>query len=110
MRRLDKIQVVIVVLILLLGLLLGCRRELPAQLGFGLTNAVQFVEVFNTSNGRLPDRNEFHVWLGTNGAPGVADYYAESTSNSRPYYRIHLWRGERMLIYSSRTKTLDETQ
>ena len=46
------------------------------------------------------------AWLKTADASGVADYDITSV-NGREEYRISVWAGEQMIVYSSTTKSLD---
>jgi hypothetical protein len=92
---------------LLLILVEGCKPKLSGNLKSDLSNAVHFVESYGINNARFPEREEFHAWLWTNYS-AVADYELVHSGKGPASYRIHVWIGERMLIYSSETKSLKE--
>lgn len=82
------------------AILFGCRQNLTSQNRSDLTNAVQFIESFRTTNSRLPSVAEFESWQRTNYST-VSHYWCNEQS-----YEIHIWRGERMIVYSSTDRAL----
>ena len=84
----------------------ACSEKLPSDMRKSLDVTIKYVEDYKASHSKLPDRNQFLAWLETNHLVGVVDFHV-STNNSNEY-RVQIWRGERMLIYSSKSKTIRE--
>lgn len=84
----------------------SCRPKLPPSHQAGVQKAIAYVEGCRSADGKIPRREQFMAWLKTADASGVADYDITSV-NGREEYRISVWAGEQMIVYSSTTKSLD---
>ena len=89
--------------------LLGCTERLPKDMQRSLDVAIAYVEHYRSSNSKLPDRDQFLDWSKTNQLVGVVDFRPVENKRAGDYC-IYIWRGERMLIYSSREKTVHEAR
>jgi hypothetical protein len=87
-------------------LLVSCSKEtLDPQMQKSLNQTTNYIEQFKLSHSVLPTRDDYWVWAKTNNLVGVVDY--QITNNE---YLVYIWLGERMVIYSSKDKTISEPQ
>jgi hypothetical protein len=70
-----------------------------------LEKSVAYIETFRGDHRQPPGRDEFLLWSKANQLVGVCDYEV-STNSDDASYQIYIWRGERMLVYSSQDKSL----
>jgi hypothetical protein len=85
----------------ILIVLTGCHERLPGDMQKSLDSTISFVEEFRRSHSHLPSRDDFLAWHHRRGLVGVCDY-GRVFDPAGDCYRIYIWRGERMLMYSSK--------
>jgi hypothetical protein len=87
-------------------LLVSCSKEtLPPEIQKSLTQTTNYIEQFKLMHSTLPTRDEYMVWWNTNNLRGVDDYQITNSGRSSEYF-LHIWLGERAVIYSSKDKTI----
>jgi hypothetical protein len=90
-------------------ILAGCGKEkVPSDIQKSLDRVVYYINQYNLTYSRLPTRDEYRAWWKTNDLVGVVDY--QITPENTNEYQIYIWLGERTVIYSSKSKTINEVQ
>src|SRR5438876_9548707 len=101
----NKIRSSTAILLAACATLMSCKERLPDEMQKSLDATVAYVERYRASRAVIPTRDEFFTWSSTNRLLGVVDYKPIEGTN-RNEYCIYIWRGERMLIFSSKDKVL----
>ena len=93
---------------LLLILAAGCSQKLPPDIQRSLNTTIAYADDYKHSHGSYPTHDQFHAWLKPNDLPGVVDYDVV-ISGTNEVYRVYLWLGERMRIYTSDSKLVTDS-
>ena len=84
-------------------LLASCGEEtLSPKAQKSLNQTTNYIEQYKLTYSSLPTRDEYLAWWKTNDLSGVIDY--SSTNNE---YFIYIWLGEKLVVYSSKDKTIN---
>jgi hypothetical protein len=84
----------------------SCSKEkLPPEMQQSLNRTTNYIEQYKIVHSNFPAKQEFMNWMATNNLVGVIDY--QPTNGE---YLIYVWRGERLVIYSSSNKKIHEPE
>jgi hypothetical protein len=91
-------------------LLVSCGKvTLPPDIQKSLDRTTNYIGQFKSTHSTLPARNDFMAWWKTNNLRGVFDYQAAKSGSAGEYF-VYIWLGDKMVVYSSKDKTVSTLQ